>query len=247
MKKENFDDLIYQAFARDEKQKTGKVHEQDHSQDCLSDETICLYLESLLSDAERDRVQEHLCECSFCLESVIDVVKAEALEKTEISQEREETESRIKAKAGFGEVTEAIIKPLQISLAWIGGHLILKETDAEFIPFWNDLKPILVRGGSDKKTLSLPPFSKTCGDFKVMVCIIKEEEGKCAIQFRVFPLSEKKEGVRIKVELVKEGRMLRSFLLENDTLLFQGISPGEYLIHIRDGEHLLGDISIKIK
>jgi hypothetical protein len=204
-------------------------------------------LESLLSEDERERVQEHLFDCPFCLESVIDVVKSEALEKTEISKGMEKTESKIKAKAGFGDVKDAVIKPLRISLAWIGGHLTLKETDAEFIPFWNDLKPILVRGGSDKKTLSLPPFSKTCGDFKVMVRVIEEEEGRCAIQFRIFPLSEKKEGTKIKVELVKAGRMLRSFLLENDTLLFQGISPGEYLIHIRDGEHLVGDISIKIK
>ena len=226
---------------------TGTGHDRDSGQGCLSDETISLYLESLLSDAERDRVQEHLFNCHFCLQLVIDVVKSEALEQQEISKVRERTVSERTAKTGFGKVMDAVINPLQISLAWVGGHLTLTETDAEFIPFWNELRPVLVRGGSNKKTLSLPPFSKTFEDYKVKVRVMEEEAGKCAIQCEVVPLSEKKERSRIKFELMKAGRMLRSFLLENDSLLFQGISSGEYTINIRDEEQLIGDISIKIK
>ena len=247
MKEENFDELIYQAFARQEKQKKGKGHDRDNLKECLSDETISHYLESLLSDAERDRVQEHLLNCPFCLQLVMDIVKSEALEQQEISKVRERMESELKAKKGFGRVMGAVIKPLQISLAWVEGHLTLKETDGEFIPFWNELRPVLVRGGSNQKALSLPPFSKTYREYKVKVRVIEEEEGKCAIQCEVVPLSEKKEGSRIKFELMKAGRVLRSFLLENDSLLFQGISAGEYIINIRDGEQLIGDISIKIK
>lgn len=247
MKEENFDDLIYQAFAREEKQRMGKGHDRDSRQGCLSDETISHYLESLLSDAERDRVQEHLFNCPFCLQLVIDVVKSEALEQQEMSKVWERMESERTAKTGFGKVMGAVINPLQISLAWVGGHLTLKETDAEFIPFWNELRPVLVRGGSNKKTLSLPPFSKTFEDYKVKVRVMEEEEGKCAIQCEVVPLAEKKEPSRIKFELMKAGRMLRSFLLENDSLLFQGISTGEYTINIRDEEQLIGDISVKIK
>ena len=104
-----------------------------------------------------------------------------------------------------------------------------------------------MRGGSNKKALSLPPFSKTYGDYKVKVRVIEEEEGKCAIQLKVFPLSEKMEGARIKAELMKAGRIHRSFLLKNDTLLFQGILPGKYVINIRDGKRLMADISLKIK
>ena len=247
MKEEDFDDLIHQAFARAEKQKMSKIQEKNGRKDCLSDETICYYVESFLSDTEREKVEEHLFDCPFCLESIIDVVKSEELEKVEISKEREKAKSRIKTKTGVGEVIDTVKKPLKISLAWIEGHLTLKETNAKFIPYWNDLKPVLVRGDSNKKALSLPPFLKTYGDYKVKVRVIEEEEGNCAIQLKVFPMSEKKEGARIKVELMKAGRIHRSFLLEKDGLLFQGISPGDYMINIRDGEHLMADISIKIK
>jgi len=247
MKEKNFDDMIYQAFARGEKKRGDTGHDRDSRQECLSDETISHYLESLLPDAERDRVQEHLLKCTSCLHLVIDVVKSEALEQEEISKVRERMEPALTATKGFGKVLEGVIKPLRISLAWVGGHLTLTKTDAECIPFWNDLRPVLVRGGSNKKTLSLPPFSKTYEDYKVKVRVMEEEEGKCAIQCEVFPLSEKKEGARIRVELMKAGRMLRSSPLENDPLQFQGIPAGEYMINIRDDEQSIGDISIKIE
>jgi hypothetical protein len=247
MKDKNFDDLMYQAFAREEKKRMGTDHDRHSRQQCLSDETISLYLESLLSDAERDRVEEHLFNCALCLQLVIDVVKSEALEQKEISKIRERTVSERTAKTGLGEVMDTVIKPLKISLAWVGGHLTLRETDAQFISFWNELRPVLVRGGSNKKALSLPPFSKTFEDYRVKVRVMEEGVGKCDIQCEIIPLSEKKDRPRIKVELMKTGRMLRSFLLENDSLLFQGISTGEYMINIRDGKHLIGDIFIKIE
>ncbi|MGA1865625.1 MAG: zf-HC2 domain-containing protein [bacterium] len=247
MKEENFDDLMYQAFAKKEKQRMGTDHNLDRKQECLSDEQISHYMESLLSDAERERVQEHLFDCPFCLQLVIDVVKSEALEQQEISKARERMESEHPAKRGLDEIKDAVIKPLKISLAWVGGHLRLKETDAMFMPFWNELRPVLVRGGSPKKALSLPPFSKTFEKYKVRIRVMEEEEGKCTIQCEIIPLAETEERPRIKVELVKSDRMLRSFLLENDSILFQGIPPGEYIINIRDEGRSVGDISIKIK
>jgi hypothetical protein len=175
------------------------------------------------------------------------VVKSEELEREEISRARKRMESAHPVKTSLGEVTDAIIKPLKISLAWVGGHLRLKETDAMFMPFWNELRPVLVRGGSQKKSLSLPPFSKTFERYKVRVRVMEEEEGKCAIQCEVIPLDEAQKSPRIKVGLMKSGRMLRSFVLENDSLLFQGIPPGEYIINIRDEGQSIGDVSIKIK
>lgn len=246
MKDDDFDDLMHQAFAREERPGKAAGQGRDGGQGCLSDETISLYLESLLSDAERDRVQEHLFSCPFCLQLVIDVVESEALERQEISRVREGMESKHTARTGLGEVMGAVIKPLRISLAWVGGHLTLKETDAECIPFWKELRPVLVRGGSDKKALSLPPFSKSFDDYTVKVRVMEEEEGKCAIQCEVVPLSEKKERGRIKIDLMKAGRLIRSFLLEDDSLQFQGIPNGDYVINIRDDSQPIADISLKI-
>lgn len=247
MKKENFENIIFQALARAEKQRAGKIDKMARRKDCLSDETICYYVESLLSNAEREKAEEHLFECPFCLESVIDVVKSKELEQLETSEAIEKKESNIKAQAGLGEVIDGVIKPLKICLAWVGEHLTLKETEAEYIPFWNDLKPVLVRGGSNKKALSLPTFSKTYGNYKVKVRVTEEAERRCGIQLKVFLLSEKKEGVRIKAELLKEGRILRSFFLEKDSIQFQGILPGDYMINIWDGKRFIADIAIKIK
>ncbi|MBN2373875.1 zf-HC2 domain-containing protein [bacterium] len=246
MKDKIFEDLMYHAFAREEKKRGDTGHDKDSSNSCLSDETVSLYLESRLPDAENERVQEHLLKCSSCLRLVIDVVESEAMEKAEISRVREGMEPVVTEKKGLGNFLDAVIEPLRISLAWAGGHLTLIKTDAEYIPFWNGLIPALVRGGSDKKALSLPPFLKTYKDCRIRVRVMEEEEGRCAIQCEVFPLSEKKEGKRIRVELMRSGRLLRSSTFENNPLQFQGIPSGDYTIGIRDGGQIIGDVSIKI-
>lgn len=245
MKDEDFKNLMRQTFTRIEKQKMSKGNEEDRSQDCLSEETICNYVDSNLSEAELDKVEGHLFHCPSCLEFVIDIIKVKELAHKEIPGKLENTELRIKER--LIQVIKTFSKLVSISLAWVEGHLTLKDTNATYLPCGKELKPLLSRDVSNKEVPSLPFFSKTFEDYKIDLWIIEEEEEKCGIQCKVFPVSEKKQGTSIKVELVKAEKTLRSFLLENDTFILQGISPGEYNIYISDGKHLIANISIDIE
>jgi len=162
MKDKKFDNLMRQSFAWMEKQKETKVQKEGSQRECLSEETVCDYLGSKLSDTELERVEKHLSLCPKCRRLVTTVVELEKGEK-------EEAVSAIKAKIG------AVAETLKISLAWIQGHLSIKETNSESFPFWNVLQPVLARGDTQHKddlqqtSPTLPSFSKTFQGHKIVV------------------------------------------------------------------------------
>ena len=232
MKNKDIETLVREFFTR--MKKTGVNQAGIDKLECISAESICDYLEDQLSTAEKKKVEKHLSLCFFCRKMVTRLATSESPSKKGVRE-------RIKSKVEKG------VEKVKISIGWIKGHLVLKDTDADYLPFWNELKPVLVRSGSQKKPPSLPSFFKTFEHFEVRVQIIEEEGNKCEIQCRIFPLSEGKKGTNILVDLVEEGRILYSFPLEENTVIFHGVLPGDYNIEIKEKDQLLGELSISIK
>jgi hypothetical protein len=54
--------------------------------DCLSEDLIYRYLDKALTDAERDRVREHLNRCSFCFQEVSSLARDVLSPATEAEQ-----------------------------------------------------------------------------------------------------------------------------------------------------------------
>ncbi len=245
MNEEYFNNIIRQVLAHMKKKKMSKAQKEYERQDCLSEETICDYLKHTLSFKERDRVEGHLSVCPFCRKLIICEMDSGHLE--EPSGEWTKERLREKVTTRLGEIMTTVAEPLKISLAWIEGHLKLKGTNADYLPFWEGLKPVLVRGGSKKKEILIPPIYKNFKDYKVKVRVIEEKEGRCQIRCHVSPLSEKKEVSKIKVELMEEERLICAYPLKDDEAVFKGISLGKYTIKIREGESPEAKLFIEIK
>jgi hypothetical protein len=144
-------------------------------------------------------------------------------------------------KAKVEEASES----LKISLRWIQDHLGLKDTNAQSFPFWSALNPVLVRGEKQAGT-PLPPFSKTFKEFKIIVRVREEEEGRCEIKCQISPLSKEAINPRIRADLLQAERIVSSYPLRDDSFLFKGIEPGRYEIKIREGERQLANLSIDV-
>ncbi len=244
MNEEYFNNIIRQVLAHMKKKKMSKAQKEYERQDCLSEETICDYLKHNLSVKESDRVEGHLSHCPFCRKLIISEMDSGHLE--EPTEEWAKKGLREKVTPKLGEIMTTIAEPLKISLAWIEDHLKLKGTNADYLPFWEGLKPALVRGGSKKKEILIPPIHKKFKNYKVKVKVIEEKEGRCQIGCHVSPLSEKKEVSKIKVELIEEERLICAYPLKNAEAVFKGISPGKYTINIREGESLEAELFIEI-
>lgn len=233
MNKKGIDHLIKCALSWIENQKKTKERVEDIKKGCPAEEALSEYIENHLNANEKEKVEKHLALCSDCRAVVENIVKLR-------DEEPIRSESLIKAK--IGEVSES----LKISLNWIQGHLGLKDTNAQSLPFWSALNPVLVRGENQSGTLGLPPFSKVFKEFKIFVRIKEEEEGKCEIKCQISSLSKQAISPRIRADLVQAERTLSSYPLQDDSFLFQGIEPGKYEIKIREDERQLAHLSIDV-
>ncbi|MGA1842473.1 MAG: hypothetical protein ACMUIU_17805 [bacterium] len=236
MKNENFDDLIRQVLSLIEDERKKGYKEEEEGSECISAKTICDLLGSRLSDTERNRVEHHLSLCLFCRKLVNTVFELEKPGEKEITD-------KIKEKIS------AFAESLKISLAWVQGHLKLIETDADYLPCWDALKPVLLRDDTEKEIPSLPRFHKSFNEYKVYVQVIEEDKGNCEIQCQILPLSEKYGLSGITVDLLQGERILFSCPVQEDkdTIIFHAVRTGEYKIRIRKADRQIALLSMNIK
>ena len=244
MNEEYLNNIIRQVLAHLKKKKMIKAQKENERRDCLSEENICDYMNHNLSAKETDRVEGHLSQCPFCRKLIISEMDSVQLE--EPLEEWAKKGFREKAAPKLGKFMATVTEPLKISLSWIDGRIKLKGTNADYLPFWEGLKPILVRGGSKKNDILIPSIYKTFKNYKVTVKVIEEKERTCQIICRVSPLSERKGLSKIKAELMEEERLLCAYPLKKNEAVFKGISSGKYTINIREGESLEAELRIDI-
>jgi hypothetical protein len=233
MKNERLDNFIQKALAWMDREKKSKARPEDFRKDCLSEETLCDYLGNRLTPSDKEKAEKHLSFCSNCRRVLTTVVD---LESSEFVKSRE------KVKLTMEEFSEG----LKISLKWIGDHLTLKDTNAKSFPFWNALNPVLVRGDQQHEMPSLPPFSKTFKEFKIIVRVREEEKGRCELECQISPLAKLKVRSRVRAELLQAERIIFSYPLEKDSFKFNGIEPGKYEIRIRKNNNILAHIAINV-
>lgn len=223
MNRKQLKDLIKQAFLNIELKYKEKKERAEGVKECLSEEKLSEYLESRLTQSERDLVEKHLSVCSSCKELLIIAVEAEEAEKEEAKREIKNTR-----KANFLKYVE----PIKIDLAWIGEHLKLINTNADYIPFWDTFKLSLLRSTSKDTITSIPILSKTYKDYILSVQLIEQKEEKCNILCQISSLSEIKPEIKIKADLMQEDLIISSYTFQKGTVVFSNITPGEYKIKV---------------
>ena len=257
IKDENFDQLMRNAFShRGEESCKGKDQEKYGGEVCLSEETIADYLVSRLPSPERERAEEHFFLCQACRKLLTVLVKVKGLEKGESNSHEVQSHLNEMEEREILACTKSVSEILKISLAWVQGHLKLKETNMDsLLIFPNNLKPIMVRGDLRQPETKLPPLSRIVHGYKIIAQVEKEmelgrereKEKRCALRCEISPLVGKQLGPRIKVDLLQADRILCSYPLKDDMVHLQGIAPGEYEMRIRQGEHLIALLSLDIE
>ncbi len=220
MKDKEFGNILRFVFNRIEEKKKAGIQPEGMRQECPSEETIFLYLESGLNKKERGLIEKHLSMCRFC-KNIIDI--AGEYEVTE--KESKYLKEYIKGKI------QTFIEPIKISLAWVEGHLRLLETDADYIPFWNSIKPVVLRDDSEGIASLVPPLSKSTKEYTVSLEIIEKEDKTCDIHCHILPLAKKKIKGKIRADICEADRF-SSYPFKENQVIIPNISPGHYDIKI---------------
>ena len=246
MKEELIINLIKKAIANPDIRNRARANENQPGSDCPPEEILCGYLESNLSDKEKNKVEQHLIYCSYCQDILISTAALE-LEEKKVQERATET-----AK---GKIAN-LIEPIKISIAWVKGHLQLIETDAEYPGFWEALVPVMVRNGSQNRAPELPPLFIDSGGYSIYIQIFEEETNRCSIQCRCFrvtrSISKSMSGLKMHADLIEEGKVLLSHPFKEATVYIKDITPGRYElkiyeIQIKAGTHPIAAFPISIE
>ena len=200
---------------------------------CPSDEMLADYLQGHLAEKEGSEMEEHLSDCTICLEDLVianslfqgadlpqlDAVPAEVTEAAvRLMQSLDSAESD-----SLSEKFERAIKDLPTRISDFLNHKT-----------WAELQPQPVRGFKRKVAKDLVLLKKTFEDVESEIEIEKVGENKALIRVRL--LLADLTSQKIRVTLKKGDREIASHLAEEAYVLFEDIPFGHYsLTFARDG------------
>jgi hypothetical protein len=200
---------------------------------CPSDEMLADYLQGHLAEKEGSEMEEHLSDCTICLEELVianslfqganlpqlDAVPAEVTEAAvRLMQSLDSAESD-----SLSEKFERAIKDLPTRISDFLNHKT-----------WAELQPQPVRGFKRKVAKDLVLLKKTFEDVESEIEIEKMGENKALIRVRL--LLADLTSQKIRVTLKKGDREIASHLAEEAYVLFEDIPFGHYsLTFARDG------------
>ena len=209
---------------------------------CLKDETFMDYLEDRLSENERSRVEEHLSECTACLEELVvarGVVRGGNIEQFE-PVPKKVTERAIKTVKALED------RPMLAKISKMVKEKFSEWTES-FSALWTgyDLSLATVRGSKKVVSDDLVIIRKFFAGFDAEIEI--EKIGPDKANIRVMMKEKGKKGPPIRVSLFKKERELSSFLGNGSGVFFEDIPFGHYrLTFTRDGSKM-GEYVFEIK
>lgn len=209
---------------------------------CPGDSTLASYIDGVLSEREKEDMEEHLLACGDCLDLLVlqgKVRDAELREQRATGDVPERLIKRAKGlipdKGGFFDVVVSLISDTVRVLSCAGGF--------EMQP---PLAPALVRGPGSQEP-SIVELRKSFDDMDAVFEIEASGEGLCTI--RLAAAEKKGQGLpgALRVELVSGGRELVSSLLEKGQGTLEDIAPGTYVLRISGKKKVLGEVNLKIE
>ena len=211
---------------------------------CPSDEMLADYLQGHLAEKEGSEMEEHLSDCTICLEELVianslfqganlpqlDAVPAEVTEAAvRLMQSLDSAESD-----SLSEKLERAIKDLPTRISDFLNHKT-----------WAELQPQPVRGFKRKVAKDLVLLKKTFEDVESEIEIEKMGENKALIRVRL--LLADLTSQKIRVTLKKGDREIASHLAEEAYVLFEDIPFGHYILTFARDGLTLGTYLFEIK
>ena len=203
---------------------------------CPDDERLAAYLNRVVGDDEKVKLEEHLADCAVCLDALSAAYLASEGNGMEEAPRRllERAKGLVPSAAATPGIFDVIVRLAQDSLELVrtSGQLIQSPA------------PAGIRG---KEVSGLPvvQVEKELGKFKVAVEVERVEDDLCQIVVTVGDgVESRADGIRLS--LLSGGRERASYLAPQGTAVFERIPPGEYQLAVSDAGVTLGSIRLAI-
>lgn len=212
-------------------------------EDCLSDELFAAYLENLLNDNEKEKIELHLSQCKTCRQQsiVFNKVRSGIMEEALLKAPRVLTE-RAKQLVNQPQAKDWIEVVLKFAKDSI---MILKDTASVIKPL--EVLPIAVRQGMTAEAKNAVFLSKIFNDVEVDIIIEHIDNESCEIEVRTIEASTGNPLEDIRLNLICEGKELASYLTEKGRAYFKNLDFDIYTLIIIKGQVIIGEILLRLE
>ncbi len=226
-----------------------KVKKQDSGikgENCLDDKMLSHYIGGVLKNTDKEKVEQHILECNYCLDMIL-------LHKKAIQDEAYEAVPDVpvvwmeRAKSLVtGKVADAKAGLFDIVLEFAKETIeVIKNTGNLSISY--GAVPVPVRG--EKKTLptNLVTLSRTFSHIQSDLEVEKVGEGKVNMKVMTKDVGSGEPVKGLRISIFNPRREIASHIAENGEVCFEGLRLGEYIVKINRPDKEIGQISLNIK
>lgn len=237
---EERDDL--DIWIRDVVMRISVKKEEKQGNACIDEELLACYLENLLSEAEKRKVEEHLSVCDKCLDLflIMHKVKLQA-EVAEPLVLPKKVVQRLEAVMPGGKkgLVAAIADLLLTCVNLIKSFLDTLVTI--------DLSPQTIRGKVAAGTQEGLVFVRQFGDVKIKLRLERVAKNRYELLLRAFSADDRLITQGLRVSLIQKTRELASNRMEEGEAHFEGIRPGKYKLRVLRNTSIVGELPLSIK
>ena len=212
--------------------------------DCLPEEVFAAYLENLLDDTDKEKIEEHLSNCKACRQNsiMLNRVRMEVEKEPSLKASHEVTG---KAKRLVPDVPAKDL--IEVVLGFAKDSIrILKDTATMIKPL--EVAPAGTREVSTKEEeKNIVCLSKEFNGIKADIFIEKIDNTYCEIEVKTADTSSGAPLDNIRLNLLSEGKELASYLTIKGRASFKNLPFGTYILAIKKGTNFLGEILLRLE
>jgi hypothetical protein len=206
---------------------------------CPDENSLAAYVTGSISDQQRDRLEDHLAQCRFCLSEVAAANQAGESGMTTAPQWLMERAMALASGPKQPRVVDLVVRLVKESVE-------LVRQSGDWIPTMVP-QPVGVRGTTALSTAAvILQMEKELGGHKVLVEVERVEGGACQVILKVSSADGKPaEGLR--VSLLAGDREQASYLMRQGQAAFENVTKGNYNLFISRAGSSLGTITLGIE
>ena len=207
--------------------------------DCPNEENLAAYLTGASLDQERDRLEQHLAACAYCL--------------TEVAAANDAGETGVSANVPRWLMERAmgvVAAPkgenvFDLVVRFVKDAVELARQSGEWIVIMAP-QPAAVRGAAATGASSMLQLERAMDDHKIELEVERVESNLGRVVVRV-KSADGKPADGLRVSLTAGGREQASFLIRQGQAVFDGVPQGDYQLVISRAASTVGTINLKIE
>jgi hypothetical protein len=212
---------------------------------CPGDEILSLYIDGALEETEKERIEQHLLECNYCLDAVllhkemsVDAANTRFPDAPVVWKDNVKKLFTDQAREGEAGLLDIVLRLTKETIEVISNPGNLAITSGAM--------PGPVRSAHKILSPNLIILSKTFSDMESEVEVERVDDLHVNMKIRTIDIHSRAPVTVLRISLFNPLRELASYITDNGEVYFGNLNYGEYEIKIIKDSEEVGKVSLNI-